>query len=91
MRCPTKAAPMPPAQAEALCDLGLEERRQDCADPEPFTTEPNRYPDPFNRRAERPLAAQKANTSNSRMSSLQQVSSENTSLPAAQAPVYPPS
>lgn len=91
MRCPTQAAPMPPAQAEALYDLGLEERHQDTAEAEALSSANNRYDDSLMRRAESSIATRSAHRGNSRVSSLQSASPEKGSTPAAQASLYPSS
>lgn len=86
MRCPTQTAPMPPAQAEALCDLGLEEtpetRKADAS-----STINRSYENTLMRKA-----AQQSRAEVSASHSLQPAPSEKS--PQAQAALavhYPPS
>lgn len=49
MRCPTQTAPMPPAQAEALYDLGLEDGSQATHDADADRSNISQYEKPLMR------------------------------------------
>jgi hypothetical protein len=58
MRCPTQAAPMPPAQAEALYDLELEDGSQEARNASADRSKISRYEKPLMRGpALQPLAS----------------------------------